>query len=122
MLRSGRMRNRALVALCLLSACRDRAVTPDAGVAGQAAPAVTVGGWVVASSDDVGPRFVWTTSRDTVPLAPPDAARVQLDRYRDALAVSPAALSTLVPIRTVTTSSGSTVTTFRQMIDGVELY
>jgi hypothetical protein len=116
------MRKRAIVALCLLSACRDHtAVALDAGVAPQASPAVA-GGWVVASADEVGPRFVWTTARDPLALAPPDAARVQLERYRDALGVSAPALSTLVPVRTVTTHGGSTVTTFRNTLDGIELY
>src|SRR6185436_16759538 len=47
------------------------------------------------------------------------AARAHLARHREAYGVSPEALASARPIRTIAVRSGVTVTTMRQFVDGI---
>jgi hypothetical protein len=110
----------------VVAACGSPASEPqpsDAGDPGSPAAPRQDGSWVVTSVDDRGaPRFLWATASDAVNLAPTDAAREHLGRTAGAYAITPEALATLKPARTIDVRSGAAVTTFRHEIGGIEVY
>ena len=110
---------RGLLCLIAIAACGSpNSSPPDGGTnPPDPAPASPDRGWLVTSYDDRGAsRFLWATTQVAAD------ARTHVTRTADAFAVSADALATLHPTRTVTLRSGATVTSFRQQIDGVEVY